>query len=242
MGSEEQIAALPVIDDGLRIGLAKFRARACQFKRRRTPWLVNDAVRQVRELRHPAPDIEAIGIELFALQYWIEYAEVGGGIGAAAGDPLPVGGIAAGVGVDQRVPEPFFSLAPIDQEMLDQKRRHHHPHPVVHDAGVPEFAYPGIDDGIAGLAALPRLQRHVVALPWKGVERRLEISICEARHVKQKMAAEFTPAQFAQELDDAAGMSLSSGGGNARVVPGLPLAALAKAQVRRKPGRAVSIG
>src|ERR1700722_13557006 len=235
MGSEEQIAALPVIDDGLRIGLAKFRARACQFKRRRTPWLVNDAVRQVRELRHPAPDIEAIGIELFALQYWIEYAEVGGGIGAAAGDPLPVGGIAAGVGVDQRVPKPFFSLAPVDQEMLDQKRRHHHSDPIVHDAGVPEFAHPGVDDGIAGLTALPRLKRPVVALPWKGVERGLQVATCQIRHVKQQMTAEFTPAQFAQEFVDVAGKAMAPGRGEASGVPDLPWTDLAKAQMRREP-------
>ncbi len=79
---------------------------------------VDQACPQLRKFWHPAPDIGAVGIELLALQDRIEHAEIGGGIGAGAGDPLPVGGIAAGVGIDQRVPKPFFALAPVDPKRV----------------------------------------------------------------------------------------------------------------------------
>ena len=130
----------------MRIGLAELDACACEFKRRCGPGLMDQLVGQLRQLRHPAPDIDAIGIELLALQDRIEDAEIGRGVGARACHPLPVRGVAAGIGIDQRVPEPLLAFAPVDQEMLDQERRHHHPHPVVHHAGVPEFAHAGIDD------------------------------------------------------------------------------------------------
>jgi hypothetical protein len=81
--------------------------------------------------------------------------------------------------------------------MLDQERRRHHPDPVVHDAGVPELTHPGIDEGVAGLAALTRDKRLVVRLPWKHVERGLQIAQRQVGRVKHQVAAEFAPAQFA---------------------------------------------
>jgi hypothetical protein len=64
------------------------------------------------------------------------------GIGLAefdtgAGDPLPVSRVAAGVGIDQRVPKLLFAFAPVDQEVFYEERGHHHPDPVVHHPGVP---------------------------------------------------------------------------------------------------------
>src|ERR1700738_4196562 len=82
VGFRRAFAARSVIDDRSRIGRAKFHARAFEFQRRCAPWLVDQARRQWRELRHPAPDIPTIGIEL---QDRIEHAEIGCGIGAGAG-------------------------------------------------------------------------------------------------------------------------------------------------------------
>src|ERR1700722_5952760 len=135
VGLERALAADPVIDDRFRIGLAEIDAGAFQIKRRGAPWLVDQIYRQSRQFRYPAPDIEAIRIELLALQDRIEHAEIGRCIGTGACNPLPVGGVAAGVGIDQRVPKPLFSEAPVDQEMLDQEGRRRHPHPVVHHPG-----------------------------------------------------------------------------------------------------------
>ena len=86
--------------------------------------------------------------------------------------------------------------------MLDQERGHHHPHTVVHHAGVPEFAHAGVDDGISGLPALPRAQCLGVVLPGKRVERCLQIARCEIRNVVEQMTAEFAPAEFAEEFID----------------------------------------
>jgi len=62
-----------------------------------------------------------MGGELLALQDRIEPAEIRRCVGSGARDPLPIGGIAGGIGIDQRVPKPSFALAPVDQEMLDQE-------------------------------------------------------------------------------------------------------------------------
>src|SRR5450756_1518975 len=220
-GRERALAPLLVADDRRRVGLAEFYAGSPEFERGGAPWLVDQAGRQWRELRHPAPDIAAVGIELSAPQHRIEHAEIRGGIGTGARDPLPVARIAGGVGVDQRVPKPFLSLAPVDQEMLDQERGRDHPHPVVHHPGVPELAHAGIDDGIAGLAALPRPQCLLVICPGKGVEGRLQIALGEIGHVKQQVATEFAPAQFAQEFVDIARQGRALGRGKACGMPDL---------------------
>ena len=51
------------------------------------------------ELGDPAAHVAAVGIEFLALQNRIEHAEIGRGVGAGAGDPLPAGGIVGLVGV-----------------------------------------------------------------------------------------------------------------------------------------------
>src|SRR5512140_3439239 len=76
IGLKRALAPLAVIDHRLRIGVAEHHPGAGEFERRRAPWLMDQGRRQPRELRHPAPDIGAIGIELLALQDRIEYAEI----------------------------------------------------------------------------------------------------------------------------------------------------------------------
>src|ERR1700739_4566471 len=98
IGLERALAADPVIDDRLWIGLAEVDPGAFQLEGSSTPWPVDQACRQCRQFRHPAPDIAAIRIELPALQDRVEDAEIARGIRAGARDPLPVGGIARGVG------------------------------------------------------------------------------------------------------------------------------------------------
>src|SRR5262249_37877844 len=116
------------------------------------------------------------------------------------------------------------------------------PHPVMHHAGVPELAHAGIDDGIAGAPVLPRLQRPGVALPGEVVKGGLQVLLGEVRVVEQQVSAELAPAQFAQELLDAARQAAMFGGGEAGGGPALPRADLAKAQVRRQRRGAVAVG
>ena len=135
--------------------------------------------RQAGEFGHPAAHIVAGGIEFLALKHGVEHAEVGRGVGAAAGDPLPAGGVVGGVGIDQRVPEPALAQPPVDHQVLGQEGGCDHAHAVVHPAGRPELAHAGIDDGIAGAAAPPRLDGVVLVRPGKGVE--LRAGSCAAR-------------------------------------------------------------
>jgi hypothetical protein len=99
---------------------------------------------------------------------------------------------------------------------------------------VPEFTHAGVDDGIAGLAALPGPQRPGIGFPRKGVERGLQVALGQIGNVEQQMPAEFTPAQFAEEFVDVTGELWILGGGKSRGVPDLPRADLAKAQMRRQ--------
>ena len=59
----------------------------------------------------PVADVVALGIKLFALRDRIKNAEVGRGVGAAAGRSLPAEGVAGQVGIDQCVPEPLGTNA-----------------------------------------------------------------------------------------------------------------------------------
>jgi hypothetical protein len=67
---------------------------------------------------------------------------------------------------------------------------------------MPEFAHAGIDDRIAGAAALPRLERCVVVAPGKCVKTRLQILRSEIRKMMQQVVGKFAPAKLAQELLD----------------------------------------
>jgi hypothetical protein len=78
---------------------------------------------------------------------------------------------------------------------------------------VPELAHPGIDDGIAGPATLPGGQGVAVAPPGERVEGWLRVAFGQIRDVEQQMAAEFAPAEFAEELVDIAGKLRAFGGG-----------------------------
>src|SRR5262245_46518031 len=113
IGLQRALAPCFVVDDWRRIGPANLNAGARQLKRCRFPRPMDHLARQARQLRYPAPHVIAVGIELLALQDRVEHPEMGRSIGAGACDPLPVGRIAAGVGIDQRIPKPLFALAPV---------------------------------------------------------------------------------------------------------------------------------
>src|ERR1700727_2191447 len=76
IGLQRALAALAVIDDRPRIGLAQGDARAGEFKRLSFPRLVDQVFRQLRQFRHPAPDVAAVRIELLTLKGGIENAEI----------------------------------------------------------------------------------------------------------------------------------------------------------------------
>ena len=100
----------------------------------------------------------------------IENPEVGRGIGAAAGHPLPTGGIVGEVGVKQRVPKPCRTLPPIYPQVLYQEARRDHADAIMHPTRLPKFPHAGIDERISGQATLPRLQIARAYPPRIGIE------------------------------------------------------------------------
>src|SRR5271168_5198201 len=102
----------------------------------------------------------------------------------------------------------------------------------MHHPRVPELAHAGIDNRVAGSAALPGGKRSLVVSPAEFIKGMLEIARREIGHVEQQVPAEFAPRQFAQELVDVACEPGTLGGGKTRGVPDLPRADLAEPQVR----------
>ena len=131
----------------------------------------------------------------------------------------------------------MLALAPVDQQVLDQERRRDHAHAVVHEAGVPELAHAGIDDGIAGAAALPGAQRLGVLGPREGIEAGVEVGSGEIGMVEQQVIGELAPAELRQELFDIAVRGGAVFRGACRRVPDLARADLAETQVRRQARR-----
>ena len=119
--------------------------------------------------------------------------------------------------------------------MLGQKGGCDHAHAVVHVSGLPELPHAGIDQGIAGLAMLPRRDfgwRHIA--PRKIIEPLVEIARRQIGLVKQQMIGKFTPAEFGEEFVDVA---LPRRAATARVLGRLRDLArgnFAKAQMRRQ--------
>src|SRR5687767_8423538 len=118
IGGERRLSRLGMIHDRLWIGLSERHAGRRQLPRCRDPGLVDHAIGQFRQFRHPVPHIGALGVELLALQHRVEHAEERRGVGAAAGDPLPVAAVLRRVGIDQGVPEPFLPALPGNQQVL----------------------------------------------------------------------------------------------------------------------------
>ena len=138
-----------------------------------------DGSREAAAARAPAPNVRRTSLpgRTSHLQNRIEDPKIGRRVGPGARDPLPVGRVAARVGVHKGVPKPLLPLAPIDEKVFAQKRRRHHPNPVVHGPGVPELAHPGVDDRVSGFATLPGAESWFVVSPWEAVERGLRLRL-----------------------------------------------------------------
>ena len=104
-----------------------------------------------------------------------------------------------GLTLDERIQMVKDQLARLEGQKVEEAQQAQ----AAIDAGVPELAHSGIDDRIAGTAALPGGERLLVARPGKVVEIGLQVLGGEVRMVVEQVAAELAPAQFAQELVDA---------------------------------------
>ena len=125
---------------------------------RSAPRLVDLVAGQCRELRHPAADVVAVGIELPALAGRVEDPEVRRRVRPRPCRPLPAVLVAGQVAVDQVVHEVSCAAGPDDVQILHEERRGDHPHPVVHPAFFQELAHPSIDEWKAGPTGGPRME------------------------------------------------------------------------------------
>jgi hypothetical protein len=83
------------------------------------PRAVHKLVGESRDLRDEASHVSAVRVEFPSLRYRMEDTKVGSCIGAAASNPLPAGAVVGKVGIDQCVPEPGFTMMPVQQQVLD---------------------------------------------------------------------------------------------------------------------------
>ena len=188
-----------MIDDRSGIALSDPHSGCAQLAGRCFPGAMDPGGRHARELGNPAADVGSLGIKLQPLAHRIEDPKKRGRIRAASRRPLPPERVVGQIRVDQGVPEPARAFDPVDQQILDQKRRRDHPHPVVHPAGGPELTHAGIDERIAGATALPASQSLRVAPPGEVGECGTEGRTGGGRVVMEKMVGEFAPVDLAQE-------------------------------------------
>ena len=78
-----------VVHDRRRIVLLNDAASFLLHVKGHFPRLVDEPVGHLGQFRHPTANVGSLGVKLFALQHWVEDAEVGRGIRAGAGRPLP---------------------------------------------------------------------------------------------------------------------------------------------------------
>jgi hypothetical protein len=152
------LTAFAQIDYRVRIIFADDQPGGLLILYRHLPGVVDIFFCYLFQLRQIAAYIFALRIILPALTNRIENAEIRCRIGTAAGGPLPAQTVVGEIGVDQGIPEPARAFLPGNAAVFAQKRRHHHPHPVMHPAGLPQLAHPGVDQRDTGPALLPGLQ------------------------------------------------------------------------------------
>ena len=190
----------------------------------------------------PSCAVTSFGIERLGLGYRIEDAKVGGGVGAAAGDPLPRRGVVGRIGVEEAVPEPLFATPPVDQKVLGEEGGADHADAVVHIAGPPELPHAGIDKVVAGLAAAPGTEAAVVVMPRKGVELTAHIGSVQIGDLVEQTVGEFAPRQFRAELFGRGGKGGFMLDGLVELIKDAVRTDLAEAQVGRQVRGGVEIG
>lgn len=66
--------------------------------------------------------------------------------------------------------KPAVALLPRQVEIRNKKRRHDVPHVIVHPARLPQLPHGCVDQGVACLTALPRLQVAAISTPPQSLQ------------------------------------------------------------------------
>jgi len=131
--------------------------------------------------------------------------------------------------------EPALPLTPVDEQILHQERGSDHAHPVVHPSRGEQLAHPGIDDGVSGLALLPRFEPTGILTPGDGVVLRSQCPGRGRRMGGEHLGVELPPRQLPDERPPPRGAVAD----HARHEPRRDRA---EAQVGGEPRRVVQVG
>ncbi len=197
---------------------------------------------QLGKLRNPFANIGALRIKSLPLAHRVKYAEKRGGVRSRPRDPLPTARITGRIGIHKRVPKPSLANAPVDEKMLDEKRRDDHANAIMHPSCRPKLAHTGIDDRIARLAGSPNLHLQGIVAPRKSVERRLQVGVGHLRMQGQDIIVELTPAYFRQIFVSARTEARRTGPGLFHSAIDLVRSDFAPGQMWRKPRRTLHPG
>ena len=162
---QRPIARKTMIDDGRRIIAPDDHTVLLLIGLTQLPRLVHRLDRHTRQFRQPLLHEHAFRIEALALQRGIEHAEEGLRIRAHARRPLPATHVRGAVAVDQLLHEILLTLAPVDQQILGQERRHDHARAIVHPACSVQHPHRRIDHRITGASFAPRAESVFVFQP-----------------------------------------------------------------------------
>ena len=144
-----------MIHDRLRIIRSDTASDADLFFLRHELRFMNPFCRHGSQFRHVASQIMPIRIEFFTLERWVKDAIPLHRIRSGRGTPLPVSVVGRHISIHQVLHEVSLAALPIDPKVLDQKRRHHHTHTIMHPACLIQLAHAGIHNRISGTAFTP---------------------------------------------------------------------------------------
>jgi hypothetical protein len=147
-------------------------------------------------LRDMLADVVALRIEAHCLKERVEDA-VRPGVRAGACHPLPVARVAGQVAVHEQIGEVGCSKAPVQANVLDEKRGGQELRAAVDPALAKELAHRRIDDRVSGAALTPGGERIIVLEPQ--VPSRPVVVVREPGPRRQELEVEVAPAELAQE-------------------------------------------
>ena len=147
-------------------------------------------------------DVGPVGVELLALRHRVEHPEVGRGVAAGAGHPLPVELVLRHVAVHQPLHEVRGAALPAHVQVLDQERRDDHAHPVVHPAERAQLAHAGVDERVAGPPGRPGRERGVAVVPRVVGHDGPQRPVRRAGVVPEHVGVELAPRELGAERRD----------------------------------------
>lgn len=104
--------------------------------------------------------------------------------------------------IDEVLPEVVVVVPPVDEQVLRREGRDEHPNAVVDERLLARLVHPGVDDGVARLAALPGGQVRRVVLPLDAAKVPSGVLRDDLRVEPEDVDVELPPDELPAELLD----------------------------------------